>query len=225
MPGYETKVESLALDGMADLVIRSLKDRQQFADADGAAERVGISSAMWPIFGLVWPSGRILTEHLATLELGQRRILELGCGLGLASLAMHRRGADVTASDIHPLAAAFFEANLALNALAAIPFFGGAWSLSAPELGRFDLLVGSDVLYDHSHAEELAAFIGRHANPTAEVIIVDPNRGHRSAFRRLMLAHDFAGAVVAAPMRRFEGALPFRGQILTFTRTAGAPRR
>ena len=45
MPGYRTKQETIAIAGVADLVIRSLLDRQQFADADGAAERLGISSA------------------------------------------------------------------------------------------------------------------------------------------------------------------------------------
>ena len=57
MPGYRTKQERISIAGVDDLVIRSLLDRQQFADRDGAAERLGISSAAWPLFGLLWPSG------------------------------------------------------------------------------------------------------------------------------------------------------------------------
>src|SRR3954469_19159025 len=100
MPGYQVKQQRIAIPGVADLVIRSLLDKQQFSDPQGDAERLGISSSLWPLFGLLWPSG----SHLAS-RLGERRIvagdriLEIGCGLGLASLVGHRAGADVTASD------------------------------------------------------------------------------------------------------------------------------
>jgi len=108
MPGYHTKEGRIAIPGVADLVIRSLRDRQQFSDPEGRAERLGISSASWPIFGLPWPSGRQLAARLAARALRPgERILEIGCGLALASLVGHRRGAAVTASDRHPLAAAF----------------------------------------------------------------------------------------------------------------------
>ena len=104
MPGYETKQERIAIAGVDDLVIRSLLDRQQFADDDGAAERVGISTASWPLFGLLWPSGALLAARLGARPVrAGERILEVGCGLALASLVAHRRGADVTASDRHPL--------------------------------------------------------------------------------------------------------------------------
>ena len=106
MPGYRTKQEQIAIAGVDDLVIRSLLDRQQFADADGAAERLGISSAGWSLFGLLWPSGAQLAARLGARPVTPgERILEIGCGLALASLVGHRRGADVTASDRHPLAA------------------------------------------------------------------------------------------------------------------------
>ena len=65
MPGYDIKVQSLAIDGVADLQIRSLLDNQQFADPAGAAEALGISSAQWPLFGQVWPSGLHLAAAMA----------------------------------------------------------------------------------------------------------------------------------------------------------------
>src|SRR5207344_471915 len=143
------------------LVIRSLLDRQQFADHDGAAERLGIWSAAWPLFGLLWPSGAMLAARLGARPVtAGERILEIGCGLALASLVGHRRGADVTASDRHPLAECFLEENLRLNHLAPMKYRHGHWS--APELapgrgdasarpvvrGHFELIVGSDVLYE-----------------------------------------------------------------------------
>lgn len=53
MPGYLLKHESIAVTGVDNLTIRSLLDRQQYSDPLGAAERLGISSASWPLFGLL----------------------------------------------------------------------------------------------------------------------------------------------------------------------------
>jgi len=217
VPGYETKLEHIALSRQDGLSIRSLSDRLQYSDPEGEAERLGISSASWPIFGLLWPSGHILAEHMGTIEVGRRKVLELGCGLGLTSLMLHRAGEDVTASDIHPMAERFLDANLTLNALGPLPFHRGSWGAVDPTLGRFGLIVGSDLLYERSQAGDLSAFIDRHADPRAEIIIVDPNRGHRSEFRRLMRDHDFEVDVVVAPKATLDGA-PYRGQILTFRR-------
>jgi methylase of polypeptide subunit release factors len=63
-------------------------------------------------------------------ELGGRRILEIGCGLALASLVIHRRLGDVTASDCHPLASRFLDANLLLNDLPELKYQTGNWARS-----------------------------------------------------------------------------------------------
>lgn len=104
---YQLKFETVSGSG-DDLQLRSLLDRQRFHDPLGEAEREGISSSAWPIFGLLWPSGRVLVHVMLAFELEGKRVLELGCGLALASLVVHRRGGNITASDCHPLAADFF---------------------------------------------------------------------------------------------------------------------
>jgi hypothetical protein len=63
MQGYKVKLETHTI-GSSDYHIRSLLDRQQYADPDGAAARVNIPPAMWPIFGLVWPAGIFLAETM-----------------------------------------------------------------------------------------------------------------------------------------------------------------
>ena len=45
-------------------------------------------------------------------DLREQRVLEIGCGQGLASMAIHRRLGDVTASDCHPPTETFLHANL-----------------------------------------------------------------------------------------------------------------
>ena len=70
------------------------------------------------MFGLVWPSGVQLALHMAQRPwLANERVLEIGCGLALASMVCHRMGMDVTASDCHPLASDFLLENVRLNDL------------------------------------------------------------------------------------------------------------
>jgi predicted nicotinamide N-methyase len=235
MPGYLTKQEDIPVAGVANLLIRSLLDRQQFTDPDGAAARVGISSAAWPLFGLLWPSGTFLAARLAARPVrAGERILEIGCGLALASLVGHRRGADVTASDCHPLAADFLQENLRLNGLAPMKYrhgrwgsasdwAGGAhWQAQAPAqcvvAGRYELIIGSDLLYERDERGELAAFIDCHAMPAAEVWIIDPNRGNRARFQRNMERQGFALNEVRLRQAAGAGIAAYQGRCLVYRR-------
>lgn len=217
MPGYAVKFQQVAVAGGAALEIRSLLDRQQYADPHGAAAAAGISPACWPLFGQVWPSAQKLADLMQVWEIGTRRVLEIGCGLGLASLVIHRRQGDITASDCHPLVAAFLQANLALNALPALKYANGNWSRANPALGAFDLIIGSDVLYERGHPEQLAAFIALHAAQHTEVLIVDPNRGNRAAFNRCMGLLGFACDETRIDAPLADGAA-YRGRLLRYRR-------
>ena len=233
MPGYRTKQERIAIEGADDLVIRALLDRQQFFDPLGEADRMGISSAAWPLFGLPWPSGVHLAARMALRPVcPSERILEIGCGLALASLVSHRRGADVTASDCHPLAESFLEKNLRLNDLAPMKYRHGHWSV--PELpperenasalcvvrGRYDLIIGSDLLYERGAAAALAGFIARHSSPAGEVWIIDPDRGHRPAFNRQMAVHGFLMREERLHRPASVGAAAYKGRMLVYRRAA-----
>jgi predicted nicotinamide N-methyase len=218
MPGYTTRQQSLRLGGH-DYRIRSLSDIQQFADPDHHAERVGISSAQWSLFGQVWPSGRLLAETMSGFEVAGKRILELGCGLGLASLVLQRRGANVVASDHHPLAGPFLAYNSALNDLPAVVYRELRWDVPHETLGRFDLIIGSDVLYERGHADQLAALLVRHTHAQSEVLITDPGRGNSAPFTRALAALGYD--VVEQRGRMNEADLPpFRGRLLSYRRSA-----
>ena len=236
-PGYDTKQERIAVAGVDDLTIRSLLDRQQFFDPLGEAERRGISSATWPLFGLLWPSAAQLAARLALRPVrAGERILEVGCGLALASLVGHRRGADMTASDCHPMAAAFLRNNLRLNDLAPLPFRYGEWAPpkagsergrtlgGRTVTGRFDLVIGSDLLYERDEQATLAGFIGRHTKPTAEVWIVDPDRGNRPAFNRQMTALGFALREERLDVPAVAGLPAYKGRILVYRRGVASAR-
>lgn len=221
MPGYTVALQRVAIAGGLPLEIRALLDNQQYADPLGTASAAGISPASWALFGLVWPSAQKLADLMQAWELGTRRVLEIGCGLALASLVVHRRGGTVTASDRHPLAADFLRANLLLNHLPAMPYRVGNWETVNPSLGRFDLIIGSDLLYEPDPAGLLAAFIERHAERSAEVMIVDPDRGNRGAFNRRMDSLGFALSQTPLLAPLHDGAA-YHGRLLHYRRTASA---
>jgi predicted nicotinamide N-methyase len=215
--GYEVETSTLRIGG-DDYRIRALRDRQQYDDADGAAEAAGIGSATWPLFGVVWPSGRALAERMAGFPVAGKRVLEIGCGLALASLVLRRRGADVTASDHHPLAAEFLRHNVALNQLPPVPFQSVEWTAPNEQLGLFDLVIGSDILYERDHPAQVGAFLLRHTQPVAEILVADPGRGRCGQLTRRLAA---AGFSMTEQHQRFgpEETPPFRGRIVTYRRS------
>jgi predicted nicotinamide N-methyase len=180
------------------------------------AEQAGISSAAWPLFGLLWPSGHVLAHAMLAYEMEGKRILELGCGLGLASLVLHRRGGNITASDNHPLAAAFLQENLRLNQLPAMKYEVGNWAQRNPALGLFDLIIGSDVLYDREQPEAVSQFVHAHSASDVQVLIVDPNRSNQAGFSRKMglLGYSHTATRITA----LPDGSAYKGQIHRFTR-------
>lgn len=250
MSGYLTKSEDVAIAGADSLHIRSLLDRQQYHDPHGTALRLGISDAFWPLFGMLWPSGLQLAEIMAKTptENGQR-ILELGCGLGLASLVCHRQGADITASDCHPLAGQFLEENTRLNGLPPLKYRVGHWGATAsveraeeearaleqagdeahhttpyalePEeqnvSGRYDLIIGSDLLYERDQHARLPEYIVAHASLQAQVWVVDPDRGNRSAFSRQMADRGYGVTETRLDRAATDDEPAYKGRLLVYT--------
>ena len=219
MPGYEVEIVNHHIGG-SDFRIRALLNRQQFSDPDGSAERAGVAPASWPLFGVVWPAGLALAEEMSHFPIAGKSILELGCGIALTSLVLARRGADITACDYHPLAEAFLQHNVALNQLPALPFRTAPWLGPNPLLGRYDLILGSDLLYERDHATLLAGFIALHTHPASQVLIADPGRGYVSTFSALMANLGYVRSAKAMAMANSIGMPDSRGQLFSFLRSS-----
>ncbi|MGQ0666100.1 MAG: class I SAM-dependent methyltransferase [Nitrospiraceae bacterium] len=208
-PGYEVETTTYRI-GVHDYQIRALYDRQQFSDPDGCAERAGISSASWPIFGILWPAGLALAEEMSRFPIEGKSILEVGCGLGLPSLVLQQRGGDITASDYHPLAEEFLRHNTELNNLAPIQFFKASWIEPNLDLGRFDLIIGSDLLYERDHPALLAGFLAHHASQVCQILLADPGRTYCGQFHTQMTTQGYV---------RTESRFGLSGRLFSFVRT------
>ena len=181
--------------GNIDIHLCTLRNKQEFHDPDGTAEKLGISSATWPIFGIIWPSSLVLAHHMSNYDIGAKRVLEIGCGTALSSLLLNKKNIDITATDYHPETKNFLNRNTKLNGDNAIPFERTGWADSDDTLGRFDIIIGSDLLYEDEHVQLLTSFIQEHSNPRCEVIIVDPGRGRKNklakSYLRLVMHQRF----------------------------------
>ncbi|WP_144821599.1 class I SAM-dependent methyltransferase [Marinobacter piscensis] len=200
-----------------DIHVCTLRDNQQYSDPGNVALRLGISSATWPLFGIIWPSSLVLAHYMANYDTAEKRILEVGCGMALSSLLLNQRNDDVTATDYHPEVGVFLERNTELNQGRPIGYQRVDWADKTSDLGAFDLIIGSDVLYEDEHIHLLADFIDKHANPTSEVIIVDPGRGRKTKFSRRMEEHGYSWSH-DKPEETDYLEEPYKGHILRFWR-------
>ncbi len=135
-----------------------------------------------PYWADLWPSGLALARAVVDLELRGKRVLELGCGLGLPSLAAALAGADVHATDWAPESIDLVRRNAVANGVA---LDAGVLDWFAPgdvPSPAFDLVLAADVLYEERNAAPLLALLAATVAPGGEVVIADPGRRHAPAF-------------------------------------------
>jgi predicted nicotinamide N-methyase len=133
-----------------------------------------------PYWAELWPSSLALARMIAGRALRGARTLELGCGLGLPSIAAALAGGRVLATDWSPEAVAMTAANAERNG-AQLETLVCSWTAPGPLLERapWDLVLASDVLYEPRNADALLALLPR-LGP--EVWLADPGRAPSGAF-------------------------------------------
>jgi predicted nicotinamide N-methyase len=200
-----------------DIHLCTLRDLQEFYDPNGIAERLGIGSAVWSMFGVLWPSSLVLGHYISDYDTAGKRILEVGCGIALSSLLLNTQNEDITATDHHPETGLFLNRNALLNNSEIINYERTGWLEKTDKLGNFDLIIGSDLLYEDQHIKLLSNFIERHANASCEVILVDPGRGHKNKFSMQMENYGFSNSQIVPIHTKYLNA-PFKGRILKYVR-------
>ena len=129
-----------------------------------------------PYWADIWPSAVTLAGHLVKRAGRARRLLELGCGSGLATAAAAMAGFKVTSTDYYDDALLFAEVNAWRNAGVEIATRHVDWRDFPNDLGEFDLVVASDVLYEKTYAALLAHAFHRTLAPKGIGFVTDPGR-------------------------------------------------
>jgi predicted nicotinamide N-methyase len=135
-----------------------------------------------PYWAELWPSAVALARVLARRPLTGRRVLELGCGLGLPALAAAAAGGRVLATDWAPDAVAHAARNAAHNGVTlCVREF--RWDADPAALGPpWPLVLASDVLYEQRNVDPLLALLPRVCARGGEIWLADPGRAPAERF-------------------------------------------
>jgi predicted nicotinamide N-methyase len=184
--------KSAVLDGDALVVALTRRFRTSIQDAtvderifsilkpanpdDLIREEDFVKDERLPYWADVWPSSIVLAEKLLELEGAGRTALELGCGVGLSTLAATSAGFDVLATDYYEDALDVTRANVFRNLGTIARTRHVDWRHLPQDLGRFDLVFASDVLYEAEYAALLPVILQRLLAPAGSALIADPGR-------------------------------------------------
>lgn len=139
-----------------------------------------------PYWAELWQSAPPLARMLADPAVaGGKSMLELGCGVGLVGIAAARAGARVLMTDYDDDALQFTRANIRTNIPSGVtsPEVRRLdWREPGP-IGMFDIVAGSDILYERRFFTPLVALLRQTLAPGGRALFTDPGRS---------IAEDFA---------------------------------
>lgn len=144
-----------------------------------------------PYWADLWPAATALANVIAAPPPGlewphaagaRPRTLELGCGLGLVTVAAIRAGLDVTATDYYEDALHFTARNALTNTGVEPTLRMVDWRTLPDDLGTYDVVLAADVLYERPHAALVAATVLRTLAPGGRMLLADQGRTALKAF-------------------------------------------
>jgi predicted nicotinamide N-methyase len=136
-----------------------------------------------PYWAELWSSGVALAAAVAARDVRGLSVLELGCGLGVPSIAAALGGANVLAVDWAQEALDVTQQNADRNG-ASVETLRADWSKPEPLLARapFDLVLCADVLYEPRNVDALLDLLPQLA---PEVLLGEPGRSTAGRFFEL----------------------------------------
>jgi predicted nicotinamide N-methyase len=177
------------LDRLAEEMAAKHTPSEPTGSAAAVARQSLASGAYLPYWALLWPSGMALTEALlARPDLVRgRRVLELGCGLGVTAIAALACGAKLWVADVFAEALLFCRYNTLHNTDRTPRTLPANWRTEAGRdacraLGPFDVVLAADVLYEEEDREPLAEWVPHLLMPKGIFMLAEPGRRASRAF-------------------------------------------
>jgi len=167
---FRTSIEDATIDTRTFSILKPANPDDLIREEDF------VKDERLPYWADVWPSSIILAEKLLELDGSGRTALELGCGVGLSTLAGTSAGFDVLSTDYYEDALDVTRANVFRNLGTLARTRLVDWRHFPEDLGTFDLVFASDVLYEKEYAELLPILLRRLLVPRGIALIADPGR-------------------------------------------------
>jgi predicted nicotinamide N-methyase len=153
-----------------------------------------------PYFGALWEAGIGLGQFLSRYPLNNKSVLEIGCGLALPSFVVTRSGGQIIATDFHADVPLFLEINQKQNGIS-FQYKVMNWreeiERTKADLGTFDLVIGSDILYESQHPNEVARALIAFLRPGGKIILADPGRAYIQQFVTAMKECGFSESLTS----------------------------
>ncbi len=139
-----------------------------------------------PYWASLWPSARMLAKAVLRESWDQYpqpvRVLEVGCGLGLAGIACLARGHAVTFSDLDQTALTFADRNARLNGFTNFQTLPIDFRCPPTDV-RYPVVIGSDLMYEERLVNPLVQFLAAVLAPGGVCLITDPDRFAARVFK------------------------------------------
>src|SRR3954454_15650643 len=164
--------ETIPLRDGRDVTILRPRDSEELLEEEAFEHE-----ELLPYWAELRPSGVALARLLRGRSLRGAHTLELGCGLGAASIAAALAGGRVLATDWSEPALALTRRNAERNG--AVLETARCTFFDAPRLrGKhaWDLVLAADVLYERRNVPLLLDVLPRLLAPGGEVLLADPGR-------------------------------------------------
>jgi predicted nicotinamide N-methyase len=144
-----------------------------------------------PYWAELWPAAVAMAHYvIQRLPVTGRRVLELGCGLGLVGIVAALRGARVLRTDYEADALAFARHNAHRNGCQQARFQLMDWRY--PTLRRrYDYILASDVIYEARNFGPLVALLRRYLARGGTAVFSEPGRVNAVPFFALVRQHGF----------------------------------
>jgi predicted nicotinamide N-methyase len=145
--------------------ILSHEDEERFLSGDQPRLPYGI---------VLWPAAIALAHELAARSVRGASVLELGAGTGLPGIVAATLGARVVQTDRNAGALVVCRKNAERNGVA-LEQRAADWT-AWRETDRYDLIIGSDILYAESAHPELRRIFDANLAPGGRLLLSDPFR-------------------------------------------------
>ncbi len=138
----------------------------RFIDADDVMNN-------FPLWAKIWEASGVLASYLTRLPPDtNKKMLEIGCGLGMVGIAGAKAGHRVTMTEINGDALNFARANALANDCPTLTIERLDWN--APHLsGRFDYIIGSETVYKADDIDGLKKLFDRYLHPDGIILLAE----------------------------------------------------